>query len=182
MRLTLFCAGVALAIGLAGCSGGTGSSSIPSGPQSGSALSHHGAHLVPVGLHDDYGNYDGPCPGTTNYIYCYWITPGTQFQQEWEEESDGSQEAGTWHWRRSHVYNVQTGHQTNQIRDLRWNPEPGNPSTNTVTVSNTVAPTGGNIGYYFNITVCSNNSPPNPKGYCDGPYPVGIIILSASGS
>jgi hypothetical protein len=45
LRLTLFCAGVALVIGLTGCSGAAGSSS-------GLALGRHQhMHIVPIGMH-----------------------------------------------------------------------------------------------------------------------------------
>jgi hypothetical protein len=162
---------------------------MPSGSQPGTGtVQRHFAHLVAAGLRQDYGSFGSyTCPSGSTYFYCYYIqqTPsGAQFQQGWCESQVNDcdyLESGTWHWRRSHVYNAVTLAQTNKIRDLKWSPQPGNPSTNTITVSASVAPTAGMVGYYFNITACSNNSP-NGKGYCDGPYPIGIVILSGSGS
>jgi hypothetical protein len=188
LRFNFVSGGAALLVSasLAACSGAN-PSTLPAASQQAAPLRQHVSGIVPIhGFRMDDGNFGGSCPTSTGsaYIYCYYVQPGTTFSQEWEEETpSGGVEPGNWHWRKAHVFNVATGAQTNKIRNLGWSPTPGNPSTNTVSVSAVVAPTGGTVGYTFNISVCSNNSPHGP-GYCDTPNAVGIVVLppTTSGS
>jgi hypothetical protein len=196
MRFSLLYTGAALAasLALAACSSSSGS--VPLGGQS-SASTGHSGKLVPVAhRRDPSGNYSGYCPGTTTYLYCYWISPGTSFSQGWEENClSYSICPGTWYWKppasEKRPWGAYALKSSNGARykliSFSFPPKsscPGacNPSTQTVTVGAGVPPSeSGAIDYYVTIRVCSNNSPEGPN-YCDTPlgetpYKVGVIIL-----
>src|SRR5580693_54767 len=168
MRISVLCASGALVASFAfsACSGGSGTPAVPSGQQSAASMGRPGqtGHLVPVVRRATQSDYEGACPPSSSYFACYYVYPGTSFSQEWEEEySTGSMAGqaipGTWHWHMSHAAKAANGKRYSLIQNLGWSPNPANPSTNTVSVSSSVPPSNGAAAYYFNLSVCSNNSP-----------------------
>jgi hypothetical protein len=185
MRFNLFCASAALAASLvlSACSSGGGSQAVPGGSQSVTApMGHHG-HLVRLGG----GPSASQCPGSTGYLLndCYYVAQGSSNSQGWEEEySSGSQAGqiipGNWYWKFCHTYKVKDNKGYKQST-CAWGTNPSNPNTQTVTMTALapVSPASGPPPYYVTIKACSNNSPYG-KGYCDGPYEIGVMVTSGT--
>ncbi len=108
MRFSAIYAGGALAASLvlSACSTGNGTQTVPAISPASAPMGHrtHQGHLVPVGLQQNDGDYDGACPPSSSYFYCYYMFPGTSFSQEWAElDGSGNIIPGRWHWHMPHL-------------------------------------------------------------------------------
>jgi hypothetical protein len=153
-------------------------------------MAHRSGHLMPLGVRNDQSAGLGTCPGSTPYFgnYCYYVAAGSSVSQEWEEEYGSSSSLagqpvpGNWRWKFCHTYKAENG-KGYKLSTCSWGPNPANPNTQTITMASgaPTSPASGPPPYYATIEACSNSSPYG-KGYCDGPYEIGVMVLSGSGS
>ncbi len=165
MRFTLlFTASVlAASIGLSACSGG--SQAIPGGSQTASSMGRHQGQpqIVPKTITHDSCNY-------STYYECVTVTKKTPFTQEWcisTNGSCGSPCCGTdWTW--TLPITTLKGKAFKKLHSA-WAPDPGNPSTLTISEKKKVKKSHGKVKYEGNLTACS------PTYGCLYAPPIGII-------
>jgi hypothetical protein len=169
VRFTLLLASSALAASLvlSGCSTG-GSQAIPGGTQT--AMSHHAGtpQLVVVGA-----KHDTSCP--SDYFVCAETSKSSPAEvgiciSDSSPPSCSSLAPGTWSWTAESVKvkkGAPTSKKTKKINGT-WSPNPGNPSTLTVTTKSKKS-SKGKVKYAVYITAC------NSVSSCAAGY-VGITI------
>ena len=155
VRLTFLFASTALAASLllSGCSSGS-SQAIPGGSQS-VAMGHHAPHMVPVVA----GN-PSSCP-SSKYILCIDITKASGGSFGLCISTSGNCSSGLvgdWNW--STTVTTLKGKNAKKKIHNSWDPNPGNPSTNTFTeVKKIKKSKHGTVKYVANVTACEVTDP-----------------------
>jgi hypothetical protein len=166
VRFTLLLASSALAatIAIAGCSAGGGSQAIPGGSQSSMAQRGH-LQIVSAGIQKNTS-----CPST--YLECATVSKKAPFTQGWCISSTGSCNTpccGTnWTWALP-ITVVKTGKPYKKLISS-WSPNPGNPTTLTISEKGKVKKSHGKVKYEGALSACSPT-----YGCVYGSKPIGII-------
>ncbi len=163
MRFSILCASTALAASLllSACSGGSGS--LPTGSQTASSMGHQNnlkiISMTPVRQSCNY----------SAYYECVTVSKATPFTQEWCISSTGSCGSvfpGTWTW--STTITTTKGKKYKKLA-ASYDPNPGNPSTLTISEKKKVKSSKGKIKYEGSLQACSNT-----YGCVYLPLPIGI--------
>lgn len=148
--LLLTASALAAAIAITGCSSG-GSQALPGGSQSVSTMSRHAGNLQIVPMH--------PSPQSCNYSKydeCVTVTKSTPFTQEWCISTNGSCNTpccGTdWTWSLP-IVTVKGKAFKKMVSS--WDPNPGNPSTLTISEKKKVKNSHGKVKYEGSLSGCS---------------------------
>ncbi len=156
MRLSLLCASSALAASLllSACSTSGTSQAIPGGSQSVGAMGHHGPQFVVSGQNGDAAS----CP-TSVYVECINLSKkkGGSFGLCLSTSGNcTSGLVGDWNWTTT-VTNLKGKNEDKKISNS-WDPNPGNPSTDTFKVHGKLRPSK-QVKYIANITACEVTNP-----------------------
>lgn len=170
MRFTLLLASSALAASLvlSGCSTSGGSQAIPGGTQT--SMGRHAAfeaHVVGM-------KHDTSCP--SSFYECVEVSTSSPSSQEWCIVYSGTSDCsdlypGTWTWtsENNKVKKGNPGKKTKKIKSS-WSPNPGNPSTLTISVAKKAKNTKGKIKYAVQWEAC------NSASSCLGPIVIGVSV------
>jgi hypothetical protein len=156
VRLSLLCASSALAASLllSACSTSGTSQTIPGGSQSVGAMGHHGPQFVVV--HN--GGDAASCPSSL-YLTCVNVSKKKGGSVTICISSSGnctSGLVGDWNWTTS-VTNLKGKNEDKKIKNS-WDPNPGNPSTDTFTVHGKLK-ASKQVKYVANVTACEVTNP-----------------------
>ncbi|MGC1381426.1 MAG: hypothetical protein WA814_10450 [Candidatus Baltobacteraceae bacterium] len=159
MRLTLLCASTALAAGLllSACSSGGSSQAIPGGSQSvGAPMGQHAPHIVAV----NPGQQTSGCP-SSKYLLCIDINKASGGSFGLCISTSGNCSSGLvgeWTWA-TKVTTLKGKSAKKKIHNS-WDPNPGNPSTNSFTEVKKVKPSkNGSVKYVANVNACEVTNP-----------------------
>jgi len=158
VRSTFLYASAALAASLllSACSSGGSSQAIPGGSGSAAPMGHHAPHIVAVTA----GNPSSGCP-SSKYILCIDITKASGGSFGLCISTSGNCSSGLigdWTWATT-VTNLKGKSAKKKIHNS-WDPNPGNPSTNTFTEAKKVKPSkNGSVKYVANVTACEVTDP-----------------------
>jgi hypothetical protein len=168
VRFTLLLASSALAASLV-LSACSGSSSLPTGSQSVAPMGHRAGTPQLLGLG---AKHDTSCPSA--FYECFEISKSTPATQEWCIIYSGTSDCsdlypGTWTWSGPTV-KVKKGRPTGK-KDKKikasFSPNPGNPTTLTVSTSSSKS-SKGKITGAVELSVC------NSASSCLGPLYIGV--------
>jgi len=164
VRFSILCASTALAASLllSACSGGSGS--LPTGgSQTASSMGHQGnLRIISATPVQQSCNYSA-------YYECITVSKATPFTQEWcisTTGTCGSVFPGTWTW--SSTITTVKGKKFKKMT-ASYSPNPGNPSTLTISEKKKVKSTKGKIKYESSLQACSST-----YGCVYLPLPIGI--------
>ena len=142
---------------LAGCMGGLNSGSVPAtgGTSAMSSISHSGG--VGPALKSQTVTPDTTCPST--YYACALTDASTPYYAEWCVSNTGNCSSGlvgTWTWSAA-VTNVKNGKPAKKNPSAVWSPDPGNPSTLTISSKNKKIGKHPKIRFAVALTACSSS-------------------------
>ncbi|MBV9719470.1 MAG: hypothetical protein JOZ77_09120 [Candidatus Eremiobacteraeota bacterium] len=165
MRFPLLIASSAIAASLVlgACSGGTGSSSLPSSGAQQIAQGH--TSLIPVGLHIDAKN---PCP-SSKYIFCIDVSASSSGPYVcFSSDSCGSPTSPVF-YAYGYIDTTKGKSAAKKISEF-WEPFPGNPTEQYLVLKKAPKKASTKVKYVDYVYACTA-----PSSGCGSTYAIGII-------